>query len=189
MNHPARQNALWAGIGAMLMLYYGWRVGLQGTTPSNFYNTTVDVFDWMLKFGGIGLAIVAVLCFVGQRVGLLLDVFVSGICGTIMILCAVYWLGYGLMHGSGVDLQDLLFLIFGGMFVSSARGCWTAYRTSAAAGGRQAVQTTVLSPPVAPVHPASVRPVSLSEDGKPPPEGYLAALAKEKDEPPRASFE
>lgn len=186
MNHPARQNALWAGIGAMLMLYYGWRVGFQGTTSSDFYNATVEFFDWMLKIGGACLAVVAVLCFAGRRVGLLLDVFVSGICGTVMVLCALYWLGYGLMHGSGVDLQDLLFLIFGGMFVSAARGCWTAYRASAAAGRRQTIPTTVPSPPI---HPASVRPVSLPEGDEPPPDGYLAALANEKDEPPRASFE
>ena len=62
-----------------------------------------------------------------------------------------------------------------------------SYRTVGINGG--------LSPPYsAPVaeavHPASVRPAALPKDGEPPPpEGYLAALAKEKDEPPTASFE
>jgi hypothetical protein len=205
MNQQAKDNAVWAGIAALLMLVYGWRYGTVGISDSGFYNTTVAVFNWMLRIGGIGMAGVAIICFAGLRVGLLIDVLVSGICGLIMVACAGYWLLSG-----GFGFNDLLFLAFGGMFLNAARGCWSAYAASgpAAVGGASAVggpaagggpsagrgwlgvkplQPPKPPSPPEPPHPASVRPKTLPEDGQPPPEGYLAALAKEDDEPPTAA--
>ncbi len=204
MNQQAKDNAVWAGIAALLMLLYGWMYGTVGISDSDFYNTTVAIFNWMLRIGGIGMAGVAIICLVGLRIGLLIDVFVSGICGLIMVACAGYWLLSG-----GFGLNDLLYLAFGGMFLNAARGCWSAYTASgpaavggaagggAVAGGRPSagrgwLGVKPLEPPKSPspaesAHPASVRPKSFPKDGQPPPEGYLAALAKEEDEPPTAA--
>ncbi len=189
MNQHARNNAVWAGIAAVLMLFFGWGRGLVGMTDDDFYNTTVAVFEWMLKVGGFALLVVAGMCFAGLRAGLLVDVFVSGIVGLIMVLCSIYWLGHG-VTGGGFDIQDIMFLVFGFMFLNAARGCWVSYQ---ATGGPR--RPAPLVPSIAPrapepIHPASLHPDSLPKDGEPPPpDGYLAALAKEKDEPPRASFE
>lgn len=198
MNRHARDNALWAGIAAALMLYYGWGTG-GWAIPSDataFYETTIRIFDWMLRIGGILLAVVAVLCFAGIRLALLMDAFVSGLCGLIMVACPAYWI-----LNDGLGIQYLMYVVFGVMFLNAARGCWTAFHASgpATAGtpsrrtgwfGVQPLPAPQAPPPPDPVHPASIHPESLPKDGEPPPpEGYLAALSKEKDEPPTASYE
>lgn len=195
MNRHAKSNAIWTGIAALMMLYFGWGSSLVGTSENAFYNTTVDIFTWTLRVGGICLVVVSAVCLAGLRVGLLLDALASGITGLSFVLCAAYWLA----AGGGFDINDLLILIFGGMFLKSARECWTAYAASAA--DVQAAAPTnrgwfgvkPLEPPKPPAkpeppHPASIRPKSIPEGGEPPPGGYLAALAKEDEEPPTASF-
>lgn len=204
MNRDAKDNAVWTGIAAVLMLAYGWGIGLRGTSDSEFHNATVAVFTWMLRTGGIALAAVTVVCALGWRVGLLFDAIVSGICGLIMAACAIYWL-----TTRGFGLHYLLYLLFGGLFLSAARGCWRAYWLAArpamskpppappAAPPRKWLGIETLEPPrpltpppkAEPPHPASIRPKSLGEGNQPPPEGYLAALAKEDEQPPTASYE
>jgi hypothetical protein len=101
-----------------------------------------------------------------------------------MVGCAIIWIA----SGGGLDMQDLLILIFGGFFVSGARRSLSEYRSvrPAAAPPVARARSVESQPP----HPASIRPASLTgADVEPPPEGYLAALSKEKDEPPTASFE
>ncbi|OWY71676.1 hypothetical protein B7486_08370 [cyanobacterium TDX16] len=186
MDERARATGIHAAIGALLMLGYGWGMGGFSAlgSASNLYTAAVALFNGMLKFGGIAMAISAAICLTGRSVGLLTDAVVSGICGIVMVGCAVIWI----TSGGGIDMQDLLILIFGGLFVSGARRSLSEYRS---------VQP-IAAPPVAragsvesqPPHPASIRPPSLSgADAEPPPDGYLAALSKEKDEPPTASFE
>ena len=195
MNQHAKNNAMWVGIAALLMLYFGWFAGTVGVSDNEFYNTTVDVFNWMLRIGGICLLIVAILCFARARIGLLFDAVISGIVGLIMTLCAAYWLACG-----GVVLQYLVYLFFGGLFLNAARGSWIAYAASgpestvASSGGRGWFGVKPLEPPQPepepePPHPASIRPKSLPDGDEPPPDGYLASLAKEDDEPPTASYE
>ena len=187
MNQHARDNALWAGIAAAMLLFFGWGTSgwLIPADATEFYETTIWVFDWMLKIGGILLAVVAVLCFAGIRLALLCDTFVSGVCGLIMVACPLFWI-----LSDGFGLQYVMYVVFGFMFLNAARGCWVSYR---ATGGPR--RPAPLVPSIAPrapepIHPASVHPDSLPADGEPPPpDGYLAALAKEKDEPPKASFE
>jgi hypothetical protein len=194
-----------AGISALIMLIVGWAVAAKGISASTFYNTTVDVFFWSLRIGGIAMAIAAALCAADFRIGLLLEAITSAVCGLLMTLIAVYWL----IDAGGLDLQYLLYVIFGGGFLTTATSTMRSYQALRAQGGHNpaagAERTGGVfgvpggggqSPPYqrAPVpeavHPASVRPASLPKESEPPPpEGYLAALAKEKDEPPTASFE
>jgi hypothetical protein len=195
MNRKAKDNALWIGIVAVLMLYFGWGVGLVGISDNAFYNTTVDIFYWMLKIGGICLLAAAILCFAGLRIGLLLDAVVSAVCGLIMVSCSAYWL-----IDEGVNLQYVLYVLFGVMFLNAARRSWSSYTATGPgqpdepSGGQGWLGVKPLEPPKAPAppeppHPASIHPQSLPKDGEPPPpDGYLAALADEEDEPPTASF-
>lgn len=201
----ARQNALQAGVTALLMLIFGWAYATKGISSSAFYNTTVDVFYWSLRIGGIAMAIAAAFCAAEIRVGLLIEAIVSAVCGMLMALIAVYWM----IDAGGFDLQYLLYVIFGGMFISAAASAMRSYRILGMQGGHipaaSAERTGGVfgvpggggqrplhkaAPVAEAVHPASVRPASLPKESEPPPpEGYLAALAKEKDEPPTASFE
>ncbi len=184
----ARQNAVQSGIAAVLMLFFGWGMAAKGISGSAFYNATVDVFYWSLRIGGIALLIAAGLCAAELRVGLLFDAIVSGVCGVLMALIAIYWM----LDAGGFDLQSLIYLIFGGGFVSASLSAMRSYRAMGMSGGNDVSRSGGQSPPykAEAVHPASVRPASFPKAGEPPPpEGYLAALAKEKDEPPTASFE
>ncbi len=202
----ARQNAIQAGIAAMLMLFVGWVFAAKGISGNKFYNATVDVFYWSLRIGGILMALVAALCAANLRLGLLFDAIVSGACGVIMALIAIYWL----IDAGGVDLQSLIYLIFGGGFVSASLSAMRSYRMAGArdgpgratedalgvprpvrhGGSETGTPDATRATPATMVHPASLRPEALPKEGEPPPpEGYLAALAKEKDDPPTASFE
>ena len=203
-NEHASQNAAYAAIAALCMLGFGWFNKLSGISSDKFYNTTVELFSWTLRIGGFAMLAVAVLCFASLRVGLLVDVFVSGICGAIIAGCALYWLVHG-FAGGGFDPWDLLYLIFGGMFLNAAKSCWISYTATApptAPGGDEQRAPQVVPvhskskavpaetpQPEEPVHPASIRPTSMDANDDPPPGGYLAALAREQDKPPQADFE
>lgn len=206
MNQDAKDNAAWTGFAALLMLAYGY-LATGWSYPAGataFYLFTLSLFDWMLKIGGICLLATAVVCMFGLRLGLLLDTIVSGVCGLIMILCAGTWTLSG-----GFGLFAALCLIFGGIYINAARGALASYLASASQGALPATApagepapaprrwfgSPTPPPPAKPPppkaeapHPATVRPKSLSADGAPPPEGYLAALAKEDEEPPNASY-
>lgn len=187
MDERARATGIHAAIGALLMLGYGWGMGGFSAlgSASNLYTAAVALFNGMLKFGGIAMAISAAICLTGRGAGLLTDALVSGLCGLVMVGCAIIWIA----SGGGFDMQDLLILIFGGFFVSGARRSLTEYRSRRSVNVPPMRRTRMVEPQPPP-HPASIRPASLSgTDAEPPPDGYLAALSKEKDEPPTASFE
>jgi hypothetical protein len=206
MNQHARQNAFPVGIAAIVMLVYGFVFGGFSAAPDlgPFYETTIRVFNWMLRIGGVALVVVALLSMAGWTAALLCDFLISGVCGSIMAACGVYWT----VQERGFDIQNLLILVFGALFVRSALASWSLFATREAAaavdsGGHESPtrggwfsrnSTTAQAPrepaPPEPIHPASIHPSSLPGEGEAPPEeGYLAALSKEDEEPPTASFE
>ncbi len=185
------ENAIWAGIPAILMIGYGWGSG-GWAIPADagaLYEAFVDLVDWTLKIGGICLGGVTIVYLSGRRVGLLLEALVAGVCGIVFVVCPLYW-----TLNDGLGLQYMLFIVFGGLFINAARGCWVSYRGSAAppafAGTGGAPNAAGPAPASTPAHPASVHPETLPKEGEPEPEeGYLAALSKEIEEPPGASYE
>lgn len=171
MNQNAKLNASTVAFAGALMLFWSWYSG-SWTYP----DFATVMFDWMLLVGGIAMIGVAVVCYLGARIGLLLETIVSGICGVIMLVCAGTWIVKGLM-----GINTVLIGIFGVMFVSAARSAWSMYQSDSGSGPHVAAQ---LAAPVAPPppHPASQASPALPKDGEPPPEeGYLAALAKEEE--------
>lgn len=192
-NQYARQNGFYALVASLLMLYYGFGPGLwSGFDHGQIYSASFHVFNWVLKGGGLCLLAVAAFSFTGSRLALLFDFLVTGVSGTLMALCAACWT----IFERAVDLQNLLVLVFGAMFIRSALGSWSAYgaatrRIDDTAPGRRepaSVPKAIAKP--TPVHPASVHPKSLPRHGEPPPEeGYLAALAREDEDPPEPSIE
>ncbi len=99
-----------------------------------------------------------------------------------MVACALFWT----VQEKSADLQNILILIFGAMFVRSGLVSLSIYRRGSANRVNGVVQEVAV-PKVEAIHPASIRPSSLPTDGEPP-EGYLAALSKEKDESPTGSY-
>ena len=181
-----RANAVSALIAAALMLYLGWMMGgwVYPDDAGVIYVKSLDIFDWMLRLGGIGMAIVAVLCFAGVRAGLLMEFIVSGVCGAIMAGCGVIW-----VFGAGIGLTAMLALLSGIILLGAALRAGRAYRATQAPAigtregaprpGEHPAATGAVNPP----HPASVASPVMPKAGEPQPEGgYLAALSKEKDD-------
>jgi hypothetical protein len=184
MNEHAKRNALNTGFAALLLLVYGWI--MKGITVfpdlGPTYEITISIFNWMLKLGGIGLALAAIMCFAGLSIGLLMDFIVSAGCGLVMALCSIYWM----ITQKNADLQDILFLVFGVMFIRAAFGSLSLYKSDHEPDVVDQIAPADAHEP----HPASIHPDVLpTEDQPPPPEGYLAALSKDPNTPPTASHE
>ena len=181
-NKYAQYNASTVAFAGALMVFWAWYSRGEWNYPadaSKLFVFSLHAFDWLLIVGGVSMLIVSVFCYLGMRVGLLLETIVSGTCGMVFVLCAVTWIANG-----STGLQTFLNFIFGFMFVSAARSAWSMY--SAGAPDRTTSGFPVQTPaaPVAPPapHPASLASSALPKDGEPAPdEGYLAALAKEED--------
>ena len=178
--HPyVKGHAASAGLpGAVMLVYWGLSspIYYEGQTLSNFANT---LFFGMLFVGGIALLLIAALCVSGRLVAILADAIVSFACGAVMIGCAAIWCL------KGIGIQDILFLIFGLMFCRNGLSCFDMYRRLIITAPEAKTASAIPSKPVAPPvpHPASQASSALPKDGEPPPpEGYLAALGKEKDD-------
>ena len=182
MNKYAKQNAIQSAITAVVMLLYGFYLSATGWSSlvsDDLYILAMEVFKWTLKGGGAAMLVVALLCFAGQPVGLLLDCLVSGACGLIMAACGAIWI----TRGKGFDLQDIVVLVFGVIFMRAAWISWTLFAEAPA-------EVPPPAPEPEPIHPASIHPEVLPKEGDAPPEeGFLAAMSKEKKEPPTASYE
>ncbi len=180
-NKYAQYNASTVAFAGFLMLFWAWFAGdwYYPRDASRVFVLSLHAFDWTLIIGGVAMLIVAAICFLGQRVGLLLETIVSGAIGLVFLLCAAIW-----VIGSSIGMQTILNGIFGFMFVSAARSAWTMYRSGAPDLTTTGFPVQAVKAPEAPPapHPASLASSALPKDGEPAPdEGYLAALAKEED--------
>lgn len=173
---PMRQIAGHALIAGAITSAYGWLVSGVGISDSAFYNAMVDLFYATLRIGGGLLLLVAVLCHMQKRVGLLLDAGITILMGGVILLYAAS----GLLAGLGVSVNDIIIGLFGAMFLSSARASWRVYLEP---GGRAAPPPPFPSSVEQPAHPvAPASPPRSPPPKEPPPEGYLAALAREEDD-------
>lgn len=189
MSDSLRSNGPYSLIPAGLMLYFGWFVLTPWEQPDSFLQTTGNILCWTLRYGGIGMGLVALLYFAGQPAARPLETVVSGLSGLLMIFCG----GYGVVRSGVGNFQAVLYVVFGLMFLREARQAWrvhAAIRMNSGPENIVAAARPVSSLPEEAPHPASIRPASLADaDRSPPPEGYLDALAKEDDKPPTASYE
>lgn len=186
MSQQARRNAGYAAIAGLVLLAYGlvttpvFHVDEVSGTEEGYelFNASLHVFYAMLRFGGGALILTAGLCFAGIRFGILVSGVITGLCGLIMLACGGYWVSI-----DGWVLSDILYLLFGFIFVRDAYLTLSLFRMGEPVPA-QAATPVYDEPP----HPAGVHPESLPRDGEPPPaDGYLAALSKEDEEPPTAS--
>lgn len=173
----ARANAWQSALPAVLMLYYGFFQETSGISNSELYNRSVTVFFVTLKLGGCALAVVAGLSALGLPLALAADGVLSIVCGALFVACGVIW-------ALNSDMQGLLLLLFGAMFLSSGRAAWTTYQQFSA------VEPVEWADVNEPEHPASKPSEALPRTDEPPPaDGYLAALSREKSRPSRAEHD
>lgn len=189
MSDSLRSNGPYSLIPAALMLYFGWMVLSPWEQPDSFLQTTGNILCWTLRLGGIGMGLVALLYFAGLPAARPIETVVTGLAGLLMIFGG----GYGVVSSGGGDVQAILYVVFGLMFLREARQAWRMHQAAHAAitaDSMVAPARSVSSAAAEAPHPASIRPASLADaDRNPPPEGYLDALAREDDKPPTASYE
>lgn len=175
MNRHASQNAGMAAFAGLILLVFGiWYPLSPAFKRGEFYEFLFDLFRWTLCIGGVSLLGVAVVCMMGRSIGLLLDAIVSGVVGILLLVCAVGWISYE----SGVDMTNIVVLLVSLMLLKEGYSNFNLWRVTAEAGP---VPRAIVPPPEAP--PVKIASGILPKDGEPPPpEGYLAALAREKDE-------
>ncbi|MBP7933460.1 MAG: hypothetical protein KA354_02320 [Phycisphaerae bacterium] len=112
-------------IAGALMLIIGIWFERVGASDSDFYNNSVEVFNWIMRIGGVAMLIVAALAWTGWRGAFLVDAVASGLVGLALGIEALIWLSQG-------DIPNgVLVLIFALMFLNSARHSWLASQTSA----------------------------------------------------------
>ena len=200
-----RATAVWAGIGAALLLYFGYTyIFFSSDEPAARIGTVI--LQNTLQLGGWALVVATVGLAVGMRQALIYDAVVTALIGLCFVTGGVLWLV------AGVGFQGLLYVVFGVVFVSAGRNSWREYAwVSAAAavpsvaGGESAVWTpeeaAPPSPPTgslagrlmertrgaaeapppseSPSAPEAPEPAAPAPpDDEPPPEGYLARFAE-----------
>ena len=111
-----RGQALWAGIAACIMLYFGLSAVFSD-------NLSGDLLRYTLVYGGICMAVSTLLLLSGQRFALLFDGMVAMAVGGALVLSGLLWLGYL----RTIDLTGILGLIFGYLFFTSGLRSYKDY--------------------------------------------------------------
>lgn len=196
MRAAMRSHAASAAIGAALLLYFGF-MRLNFSTGAGLFEISANVFVLTLRIGGTALAGLALLLWAGWRPALLLDGLVSMPVGVLMVLC-----GAGMMvGGGGFNLNNVIILFCGAMFVSAGRHSLQMYRAFVGPNPGTEVDTTSnheapdqesknmgLDTSASDPHPGISRRTEESathppSQANPPADGgYLAALGRRSDE-------
>ena len=139
-----RGHALPTGIATGLLLFYGFAVSPEGVSGNQLYDGSVAVFTWVLKTGGIVLAVATLACFVCWLSAMLLDGVVSLIIGALFVVTSVVWITFG-------DIQGFLTGLFALMFLYAGRGAVAEFASMRKAAGAGSIpgggQEDISSPP------------------------------------------
>ena len=123
-----RRNAIWAAGAALIMLYYGLYHGLGGE-PSPDLPLRLRAGSWLvfytLKIGGGLMLLSAVFSLIGASPALLFDALASVAIGVCLAAA-------GLLRMSGVEMESLLLILFGAVFIHSGYRNWREYFSLAA---------------------------------------------------------
>ncbi|MFQ5413861.1 MAG: hypothetical protein ACE5E6_05325 [Phycisphaerae bacterium] len=112
-----RQNAGSAAVAAALMVYFGFFSTLTvPTNPASLFDIGNVVFIYVLRIGGVGMAILAVASLVGAPIVLLVDALLSGVIGVLLIVSGVLMLADG-----GAVIQTVINVGCGALFIGAAR--------------------------------------------------------------------
>ena len=194
-----------AMFSAALMLLFGlWLWGYSAVDDAApAYRVAVAAFPWVLLLGGIAMLISAALCWTGWQSSLVVDAVLTGVVGCALLIDGLIQIGYELTPGYGFDINSGLMVIFGVMFVFSARRSW-GFHTRFVIGVSRPVADDIVPPmPAQPiprrgepttverlldernVEPATVDEVVPRDEVPPAPE---ASAVDEPDDEPEGGF-
>jgi len=144
VSRRVRSNAVWAGIGAALLLYFGYSTVFLSSDAWTVRAGAL-VIQYTLKAGGWALALATAWLATGMRPALRFDAVVS-------VLIGVGFLSGGaLLLVAGPDLQSMLYVVFAVMFLGAGRNSWREHallsRTEAVTSGVELLSGLVVPPP------------------------------------------
>lgn len=115
-----RASAPWAGIAAVLLLYFGYNTVFLGSdnAPAQL---GMSILAYTLRIGGWALALAAIWLATGMRPALAYDALITALVG------AGFLVGGALWTVTGAGLFSLLYVLFGFIFLGSARNSWREY--------------------------------------------------------------
>jgi hypothetical protein len=166
--HAAAREAMSSVAGsalfaAALMLLFGlwlWDSITTSADAAPTYRVAVAAFQWVLLLGGIAMLISAALCWIGWRNALALDTVLTGLVGLALLIDGLVQAGYELGLGYGFDINSGLMVIFGGLFIASARRSW-GYHTRFVVGLNRPMADDTVPPVVAPPARPSAEPTTV----------------------------
>ncbi|HUU86082.1 MAG TPA: hypothetical protein VM243_21500 [Phycisphaerae bacterium] len=163
-----RSTALWAGLAAVIMLFFGYRGGWE-LPEANPMRAGSMLFVYTLKIGGWVMLVEALLLWTGIRAALVCDGVVTTLIGMLLVLG-------GLLMTPGSLWQALLFIVFGLLFISSGLRSWRE--------GRALFETSAPAPAgdgLPPADAAATEAAAGGADSQPEAsEGHLSQFADEK---------
>ncbi|MEK6677260.1 MAG: hypothetical protein AABZ47_16615 [Planctomycetota bacterium] len=196
-----RGNAGSAGLGAACLLVFGFFMFSPPAVTSAF--TFGDALaTWTMRIGGVAIAAIAGLSLLGKSWVLMFDGIISVPIGLCLATAGV------VMVANGGSMMQILYVIFGGTFVSGGIRNGRAFlairrRFVSASGVEPAIgegnsHWTPAGDDVAKVSPALLKRHAFSESAPqqrvpmaspassdvpvaPPPSGYLASFARKRD--------
>lgn len=169
-----RGQAIWSAIAAVMMLWFGFKYPfINDTLPA-------DLLNFTLRYGGIAMALSAVMLFSGWPTALMLD-------GVFAMIIGAALAGAGVLivvSNREFGFQTLLFIVFGYLFFSSGLRNFKDYcRLGADATDAEpepADSHAATAPPSESPRVASPRPGAAEpEVREPTPDGYLSSFADE----------
>jgi hypothetical protein len=165
-------SAFFAGV---LMVLVGFWLGLEGTSKSGTYNTSVTVFNWLMRIGGIAMLIVAAMAYLNWRPILAFDAAAAVVIGGMMVLVSLLWIANNDL------IQGVVVLFFGGMFVKSGIQSWLMFRGTPARSKDTPSATEQETKAPSPGRLPPRHRVTPPKPGEAEPEGFLADLGRSKE--------
>ena len=105
---PAGESAFWTLITALIFLYFGFGLGLEGISDSRVYNLSVAAFVWIARIVGVGLIVVVALQRFVPRSALWLHVALSAVATVGCVAVGLIWLAHNDWQGLLIGILGLL---------------------------------------------------------------------------------
>lgn len=109
-----RQNAGSAALAAACLMFFGFLGGFQPPEVTNLFTLGDAVFNYTLRIGGVLMAVVAAASLTGRLFALAADASVSAGIGLLLVLSGICMLA----GGGGLAVNYVLYVVFGGLFLS-----------------------------------------------------------------------
>jgi len=125
-----RRNAGPAGVAAACLLLFGFGTGSADQRVTDLFTLGDAVFNYTLRIGGVLMGGAAIWSLTGRVAALLVDALVSAAVGALLVFSGSAMIA----GGGGITVNYVLYLVFGGMFLSAGVHSWRDYSSYGQAG-------------------------------------------------------